>query len=163
MSCLKRRGGIPWSVSDRDFWTPDDRHWVSWSTLGHQMTIGRLHTSLIMESIMPCRVFLRLGGGGCFRNAAASSPTNQLPIMHWQSSPFECRLACPWAGTENCVACKVSPDQFQIRQLSLGVMCGLKAFYFPHALPPCLGSNGTLNLERPAESRSVVSDAGDWC
>lgn len=42
-------------------------------------------------------------------------------------------------------------------------MCGLKAFYFPHALPHCLGSNGTLNLERPAESRSVVSDAGDWC
>jgi hypothetical protein len=49
-----------------------------------------------------------------------------------------CALECPWHGTCMCAQLVLSAQALADRHLTLGVLCGLKQRYEPHALPPCI-------------------------
>lgn len=64
--------------------------------------------------------------------------------MSWQSESKECKLSCPWMDTHMCVLARLSPEVLADHHISLGLMCGLKAVYEPHHLPPCVMDDGFL-------------------
>ncbi len=70
--------------------------------------------------------------------------------MHLPVTRPLCRLECLWAGTDHCLACQVDAGLMAARHLSLGVQCGLKAYYDPLPLPPCVEANGDLRWETAA-------------
>jgi hypothetical protein len=66
-------------------------------------------------------------------------------------SQDNCRLPCFWHHHEKCVLCLVSCEQVHRRQVSLGVLEGLRHAYYPGELPPCVGPAGELDCTGKAE------------
>ena len=71
--------------------------------------------------------------------------------MSWQSESKQCKLACPWTGTEMCVLSQLTPEILASHHVTLGVMCGIKATYESHHLPPCITEDGFLEWKLPQE------------
>lgn len=95
------------------------------------------------------------------QNVAVSSKYglhSNTTIMNWKPASHDCRRACPWVGTERCAVSHIHSGQVSARRVSLGVICGLKAYYFPHHLPPCISADGTLNLENSAKAAPLAAD-----
>jgi hypothetical protein len=57
-----------------------------------------------------------------------------------------CSFSCPWVGTQNCVIHQAGEPTQKAFRLSLGQMEGLKGFYHPHSLPPCVACNGQVRF-----------------
>lgn len=65
---------------------------------------------------------------------------------HTLSLSSICHLVCPWTGTGLCLLAQVDGDAVANRHVGLGVVCGLKALYGTHDLPPCLSENGRIDF-----------------
>ena len=80
-----------------------------------------------------------------------------------------CSLSCPWVGTENCVIHQAEETAWKEVRLSLGQMEGLKGFYHPNPLPPCVSDHGWVRFGAAAggahfehEFVDVEASTGEW-
>lgn len=65
-----------------------------------------------------------------------------------------CTLQCPWKNTQMCAQCLLNTQSMADGRVTLGVMCGLKAIYQPHSLPPCIVGN-SLRWSAPQEGLAI--------
>lgn len=77
---------------------------------------------------------LERGAHGCFADDDAVEDDGHVALHGID----ECRLACPWKGTVCCLQVVLTEEALAEHRVSLGVLCGLREFYHPHALPPCV-------------------------
>jgi hypothetical protein len=73
-----------------------------------------------------------------------------------------CPFPCPWEGTGHCLR-KLLGDRVAAQAtLSHGQLTGLREFYYPHTLPPCLTEHGLLHYQPITAREEALTFADAW-